>query len=179
MSAVVTTKYTRKPFDVDAVRVTDDNMSAVAEWCGGTVVTVDEPSGKCTRRIDVPLKRIITTQRQNGAAYVGSWVLKSNDRFSVYTDRNLKGTFVPRVEVQTDSREEVIKDALEHMANRTRLIDVLEDPATLYLVTDLVKNAMRLQDIATHNGKSSPEGVMAPVTATDIINELKTRVQNS
>ena len=39
---IETHKYTRKPFVVEAIQVTAENMDEIAQWCGGVVVNSSE-----------------------------------------------------------------------------------------------------------------------------------------
>jgi hypothetical protein len=36
---LATTKYVRKPFEVEAVQVTEENLEEVAQWCHGELQT--------------------------------------------------------------------------------------------------------------------------------------------
>lgn len=86
--------YVRKPFAVQGVQVTDDNLDVVAEWCGGDVRT--KPESKKypeTRLIKVPVKRPLT-HRQT-LAYPGDWVLFNGKGFKVYTNEAFEASFDP------------------------------------------------------------------------------------
>jgi hypothetical protein len=88
----VPSRYSRKPFDVDAVRVTERNLEDVAEWCGGEI-RADEKSGR--RRIIVPVKRPLSANQR--IARVGSWVVFSivPIGFKAYSDNAFRKTFEP------------------------------------------------------------------------------------
>lgn len=106
-----TEKYTRKPFDVEAIQVTAENMDAVAEWCKGTVISPTRTVGTDTEPyskevvdptpskayIDVPVKWA-TDDRQKRAV-IGDWLLFANNGFKVYTDRAFKKSFALAVNV--------------------------------------------------------------------------------
>jgi len=78
------TRATRKPFYVDAVRVTAGNMPAVCEWSGGEMhATLPEEGLK--RYVKVPVEGA-RNERQT-RAYAGDWVLKANGKFKVYTHK--------------------------------------------------------------------------------------------
>lgn len=77
--------YQRKIFLVDAVQVTETNMSLVAQWCGGEVAHTDKAY------VSVPVKRPLN--RRQTTAFVGDWVLKANKGFKVYTDKAFKENF--------------------------------------------------------------------------------------
>lgn len=77
-------KYVRKPFYVEAVTVTEDNIVDVAMWCGGKLVPSD---GTVNQYIKVPVDYPMTGRQTK--AFVGDLVLKAlRDRggFKVYTD---------------------------------------------------------------------------------------------
>ena len=84
--------YQRKIFLVEAVQVTEDDMSLTAQWCGGEVVQTPYTDKK---HISVPVKRPLN--RRQTTAFVGDWVLKANKGFKVYTDKAFKENFEERV----------------------------------------------------------------------------------
>lgn len=87
----------RIPFFTTACQVTvetettEDNMDAVAAWCGGHVIRDTE-----NPFVQVPVDR--PTNRRQTEATVGSWVVRSVNRgrasFKVYPDEWLGSTFV-------------------------------------------------------------------------------------
>lgn len=81
-----TTKYIRKPFKIDAVQVTSENMEAVAEWVNGKL-TEDEVGKHIKVRVHRPLN-----DRQT-KAYVGDWVLAAGTGYKVYNDSAFKKSF--------------------------------------------------------------------------------------
>ena len=83
-SGLRTTRAARKPFYVDAVRVTAGNMPAIAEWCGGEIHATTPEEG-LKRYVKVPVERP-SNDRQT-KAYAGDWVLKANGTFKVYTNK--------------------------------------------------------------------------------------------
>lgn len=88
-----TTHFVRKPFYVDGVRVTKANMDEVAEWCKGTVKET-EPKVKDKRPspfIEVEVHNPMNDRQKR--AFVGDWVLQSENGFKVYTDQALRTTF--------------------------------------------------------------------------------------
>jgi hypothetical protein len=81
-----THKFARKPFYVDAVRVSADNIEKVAEWCGGEIRTDEE--GK---HVKVNVYRP-QSERQS-KAYVGDWVLYSGSGYKCYTPKSFDKSF--------------------------------------------------------------------------------------
>lgn len=94
-------KFERKTFEVNAVQVTDDNLSRVAEWSGGTLEKDPGSGGKSYIRIDVQYPR---NERQT-KAYAGDWVLEMKRGFKVYLDPAFKEHFDPILESVLDSNE--------------------------------------------------------------------------
>ncbi len=82
-----TEKFIRRPFIVDAVRITDVNMKDVAKWCGGRVQT--KAGNK--KYIKVEVRNPLSPRQSEG--YVGDWVLYSGKGFKVYTDSAFTATF--------------------------------------------------------------------------------------
>lgn len=93
-------KYVRKPFQVNAVQVTDANFEEVAAWCGGTIVTTrspqDEKTEESERYIKVEVSRPLNERQTK--AYVGDWLLQAAKGFKVYTD----GPFTRNFALVTD-----------------------------------------------------------------------------
>jgi len=79
--SIVTETYTRKPFEIEAIRVTDENMDDVAQWCGGEILTTS--AGK--RYIKVDVARPLNEKQTK--AFSGDWALKVKTSFKVYTNK--------------------------------------------------------------------------------------------
>jgi hypothetical protein len=84
-------QYIRKPFEVDAVEVTDANMAELAEWCQGTLV---EREGESRNYIKVRVIRALTERQTQ--AFIGDWVLYAGTGYKVYTSRAFIKTFVKK-----------------------------------------------------------------------------------
>lgn len=100
--ALCTDVYQRKIFLVDAVQVTEANLSQVAQWCGGEVV---QTRRKDKKHISVPVKRPLN--RRQTTAFVGDWVLKANKGFKVYTDKAFKENFEQPEQKQANNPQDV------------------------------------------------------------------------
>lgn len=88
-----TTHFVRKPFFVDGVRVTKENMDSVSLWCKGTLKQT-EPKVKDKKPspyIEVEVHRPANDRQKR--AFVGDWVLQAENGFKVYTDQALRATF--------------------------------------------------------------------------------------
>lgn len=82
-----THKFARKPFYVDAVRVTEDNINEVAAWCQGEVLTDPEEGQYIKVRVHRPL-----TEDQT-KAFIGKWILFAGTGFKVYTAKAFDKSF--------------------------------------------------------------------------------------
>lgn len=82
-----TFRYARKPFFVDAVQVTAENISEVAKWCNGDVRTDNTGAKYVKVRVHMP-KNPRQTQ-----AFVGDWVLFAGTGYKVYTPKAFVGSF--------------------------------------------------------------------------------------
>lgn len=102
-----TQKYARKPFYIDAVQVTEENMAEVAEWCGGTQ---REANGPEAAHIKIKVHRPFTPRQTK--AFVGDWVLKSETGFKIYTPVAFERGFEPvkTVEEQADETIEMVEE---------------------------------------------------------------------
>lgn len=93
-----TDKYTRKPFIIEAVQVTEENMADVATWCKGEILSTNS---QIAQGLHKDPERFIKVDVQNPMnerqtrAFVGDWVLFANQGFKVYTDRAFQRSFDP------------------------------------------------------------------------------------
>lgn len=81
-----THKFARKPFYVDAVRVSEANMEEVAAWCEGEILETSDG-----RYISVQVYRPINERQTQ--AFIGDWVLFSGNGFKVYTPKAFDKSF--------------------------------------------------------------------------------------
>lgn len=115
-------KFTRKPFDVEAVKVTEENITDVAAWCHGTIRKSGSPGGKNVQSyIKVHVKRPLNERQTQ--AYVGDWVVTATDErikgFKVYTPRAFAESF--------DEILEHMSEVLERMGQRSIDEETAED----------------------------------------------------
>lgn len=94
----LTNTFVRKPFEIEAVQVTEENMHDVAKWCGGKIKTrpgqTEESSNE--KYILVPVHN--PTNEEQKMASVGKWVLWSRTTaFKVYSKRAFASSFDPKV----------------------------------------------------------------------------------
>jgi len=109
--AIQPQKYVRKPFEVQAVEVTAENIQEVADWCGGVIETDTEgPRSGEQEYIKVNVKKPLSTRQTH--AYYGDWVLLATRGdvntpagFKVYTPK----AFVASFQLQVDNMLDVVE----------------------------------------------------------------------
>lgn len=95
------TDYVRKPFKIEAVQITDDNMDELCELVG------KEVQSKGNTRYIVLNKRIIP----NGfRAYVGWWVTQMGDQLRCYPNRIFHDQFT----AMNEEWQDWFKDDIPH-----------------------------------------------------------------
>jgi hypothetical protein len=82
-----TSKFARKPFYVDAIQVTKENLEEVAKWCRGKIETTD--NGATFILIDVH-RPLSPRQTQ---AFLGDWILQAGSGFKIYTPKAFEKSF--------------------------------------------------------------------------------------
>lgn len=93
-----TEKFQRKPFIVDGVQVTTENMEQVAKWCNGTITHTDP---QIAAQLNKPIETWIHVETQQPMndrqkqAFVGDWVLYAGRGFKIYTQAGFERTFEP------------------------------------------------------------------------------------
>lgn len=92
-SMIRPTTYVRKPFPVQAVRVTEKNINQVSLWCEGEIKGLGEHDGRWGVFIEVKVVNPDPNKPRQSQAFVGDWVLKSEQGFKVYTDRAFEKSF--------------------------------------------------------------------------------------
>jgi hypothetical protein len=97
-------KYIRKPFAVDAIEVTRENIREVARWCGGKVERHRRRDYGYREGFDQYIKvevRKPLSERQT-RAYYGDWILAAEQgtstSFKVYTQPAFSASFQKAVE---------------------------------------------------------------------------------
>lgn len=87
---IIPVKYARKPFYVDVVEVSENNMEMVANWCEGTIKT--EGRGENARRYIKVSVQSPMNERQT-KAFAGDFLLHSSSGFKVYTPKAFEKSF--------------------------------------------------------------------------------------
>jgi hypothetical protein len=93
-----TNLYARKSFQVEAVKVTFENIEDLASWCGGEIET-QETRVKNVIQIEKFIRVPVTrpANEKQTRAYIGDYILKSDNSFKVYTERAFLKSFEPVV----------------------------------------------------------------------------------
>jgi hypothetical protein len=111
---IETQKYARKPLIVSAVRVTAENFEEIASWCQGEIIHENHDNSGSFRSPDS--KRYIRVRVHNPKnprqtkAFVGDWILYTEQGYKVYTNRAFYASFEPlqnqpaNDHIQTDKR---------------------------------------------------------------------------
>lgn len=87
---IKTEKFARKPFLVDAIRVTEANIHEVAKWCKGEVL--EELQGPTVASyIKVDVSRPLNERQKK--AFVGDWVLFAGRGFKCYSPKAFDDCF--------------------------------------------------------------------------------------
>lgn len=81
-----TMKYVRKPFYIDAVQISAQNITEVARWVDGEVRS-DKHGQYVKVRVHHPMN-----DRQT-KAYIGDWVLYAGTSYKVYTPKAFTNSF--------------------------------------------------------------------------------------
>lgn len=85
-----TKKYVRKSFGVEAVQVTEENITEVAEWCDADIQTESKDDGQTAYL----RKNIVgATKERQRRAYLGDWVLRSKVGFKFYNNKAFASSF--------------------------------------------------------------------------------------
>ena len=92
MSQIKTVRAMRKPFYVEAVRVTADNMALVAQWCEGEIRVLKRQNADEALYIQVHVVRPLNDRQTK--AFVGDYVLRAGAGWKVYTHKAYKEAFV-------------------------------------------------------------------------------------
>lgn len=92
---MVTDRYVRKLFYIDAIRVTEENIKDVAEWCQGEFRELKlTKDGEPTKFIKVWNVNRPLNERQT-KAFIGDWVLYAGRGYKVYTNKAFETSFDP------------------------------------------------------------------------------------
>lgn len=92
----LTEVWSRNSFDVEAVRITEENIQKVAEWCDGNIYGFRDYDLK-------PLRMYVQFGSADGErvfvakAYIGDWIILVDDVFKRFTDKKFRQLHSPVV----------------------------------------------------------------------------------
>ena len=167
MPTVETTRFVRKPFYVDAVQVTAENIDAVAVWCNGDIVEVS----KTNKHIRVRVLRALNERQTK--AYIGDWILYAGTGYKVYTPAAFAKSF-DMFPIKSEEETERDLDAI-FGPERVKFFSKVtpkDNDSSYSRVFALVREAMLNQDAATYHGNTSDGPNLEDLTR-DIINVVK------
>ena len=121
---IETTTYVRKPFHIQAVRVTAENMADVASWCQGEIRTADTG----TDAVGAPYIKVRVHRPANDrqtTAFVGDWVLYAGTGFKVYINKAFTKAF------DQVSVESTMQQTASDVAAETPVVAVVTMPNTI------------------------------------------------
>lgn len=141
---IVTTTFQRKTFRVHAIRITEENMQELSEWCGGTIYKEGDTRGGFKVYIHVPVGTIHNTKTvvKKIRAYLGDWIttISDNNNFMVYSNKTFMQAFE---EIRsTVEKREVVSSILEEYTKRLQDVTLYgsNDPTeeTIQKIMELV-----------------------------------------
>lgn len=128
---ISTERFMHKP--VDAIRVTEENIEQVADWCHGVVKDANLPATNATY---IELSVSHPTGRRTAKAFPGDWIVTVKGSFKVYNHRAFEATFkdYPDVEgvqlivVSTimDTMTMMMSEGLTGDEKTAKLIEIVE-----------------------------------------------------
>ncbi len=104
--AIETKRFARKPFYIEAVQVTAENIVQVSDWCRGAVMDKGPNS-----YIKVGVLRPMNSRQTK--AFVGDWVLYAGTSFKVYTVTAFENSFEPVFDSIEKFEESIIEPGAE------------------------------------------------------------------
>jgi hypothetical protein len=115
VTKITPARYVRKPFYVEAIEVTTENLDEVAEWCSGTVVrSLKDAAVKgsgVTPYIQVQVLRPMNERQTK--AYPGDMVLQAGASFKVYSGKAFQQSFDPVYGFDPVSTDESLEAAAQ------------------------------------------------------------------
>lgn len=81
-------KYLKRPFEVQAVQVSADNIYEVAKWCQGDLDSIRNEKY-------IKVRVLHAANERQTQAYIGDWVLYAGTSYRVYTDKAFGKGFLP------------------------------------------------------------------------------------
>lgn len=105
-------KFVRKPFEVDGVRVTDENLYDVAKWCNGEVREGTlKPGGRPQKYVHVRV--LLPIKERHTKAFAGDYILYAGTGYKVYTAKAFADNFEEKVEDDYNYAEKLTRGSDE------------------------------------------------------------------
>jgi hypothetical protein len=104
---VISETWTRNSFDVEAVRVTEENIREVANWCGGTVAKslTDYP------KLYISLDTVHYNKHRQTKANIGDWIILVDEEFKHYRDKSFRLAYQSKA-AKREAVLEMVREAL-------------------------------------------------------------------
>lgn len=109
--------WVRNSFPVEAIQVTGENIRAVASWCEGSV---GQTQSKTYPKAYIDLCTVQYNKVRQTKAYVGDWILKTDEGFKHYRDESFRTAYSKKV----SKYEEVLVLVEGAMDGKTAIKDV-------------------------------------------------------
>jgi len=107
-----TQQFIRKPYVIDAIQVTEQNIHQVATWCQGDVRTGRTAAGE-GKYVKVRVHRALNERQTK--AFIGDWVLYAGTGFKVYTPNAFAKSFDEVACIQDPEPEPLSPEALKEL----------------------------------------------------------------
>jgi hypothetical protein len=157
-----TEKFQRKPFLVDAIQVTEENMEEVAKWCKGTITHTDPAIAEQLKKPVQTWIQVETQQPMNDRqkqAFVGDWLLYANRGFKIYAPKAFERTFDPvfkeerEIKIHVDEKKPSPKDVAEQVkVNRSAVTgEFVSDEVAAENPDTTVSETIKVQQKGTNN----------------------------
>lgn len=132
----------------EAIQLTADNIEQVAEWTRATIKPIDFADGTVEQALDIETYRGRYRNPERETAYLGRWVVKTEDGFLVRTEESFDYCYMPAPE--TDPNMLFLKSIGEDMFNHIAVRDAIAKAMvsafnTGRKVTDLTDARIRLE----------------------------------
>lgn len=85
--------WSRNSFDAECVRVTEENIQDVAEWCDGSITRLMTQYPKKYIRFNV----VQYNEHREAKAFIGDWVILVKGEFKHYRDESFHRAYSQKV----------------------------------------------------------------------------------
>lgn len=92
MEKLATQKFIRRPFEVEGVQVTPENLELVAAWCNGDVREETPKTGGSPKKY-VKVRVLRPLNERQTMAFPGDFVLYAGTGYKVYTFKSFLKVF--------------------------------------------------------------------------------------